>query len=262
MRSSAGKPKGLLNAGSGPKKFTHNRYLPTGELRFFIEHFWFVSWDLRGKDPHIQEVLPHPSVHVIFEKGRSRIVGVVTGKFSRLLKNKGEIFGIKFRPGAFYPFWKSSVSELTDRVLPVDEVFNISCDKIEKTVFSLKNREKMMDYAERFVKNKKPKRDPKIELINRVVDWIKNTNDVLKVEDIAAQYSISKRTLQRLLKRYVGVPPKWVIMRYRLHEAIERLDENQKIKWTKLALDLGYFDQAHFIKDFKAMVGRSPTEYA
>jgi len=206
--------------------------------------------------------MPHPSVHVVFERGCSRVVGVVTGKFSRQLEHKREVFGIKFRPGAFHSFWKSSVSELTDRVLTINDVFDTSREQVEETLFSIERREKKMDFAEHFLRNHDPERDPKIEFINRVIDRIKNNTDVLKVEDIADRYTISKRTLQRLFKRYVGVPPKWVIMRYRIHEAIETLNESNDINWTELALDLGYFDQAHFIKDFKAMIGRTPTEYA
>ena len=51
-------------------------------------------------------------------------------------------------------------------------------------------------------------------------------------------------------------------MRYRLHEAVERMTSGEAVDLPRLALDLGYFDQAHFIKDFKAMVGRAPGEYA
>jgi AraC-like DNA-binding protein len=52
-----------------------------------------------------------------------------------------------------------------------------------------------------------------------------------------------------------------VINRYRLHEALERLAQGGNVEWARLALDLGYFDQAHFIRDFKALVGRTPGEY-
>lgn len=75
-------------------------------------------------------------------------------------------------------------------------------------------------------------------------------------------FRVSKRTLQRIFSQYVGVGPKWVIKRYRLHEAADQLAGGNVVDWPRLALDLGYFDQAHFIKDFKAMVGRTPTEYA
>lgn len=261
MRSKAGKPRGILNSESDTKTFTHNRYLPTGDLEFFVEHFWFVSWDLRDKKPHIQEVLPHPSVHIVFEKGRSRVVGVITGKFTRRLENRGRVFGIKFRPGAFFPFWNGSVSTLTDDILPINEVFDISPENEEKTVFSLGSRDKMMDYAEHLIRDKNPDRDQKITFINQIINRIKFSNEILKVDDIVDFYCISRRTLQRIFKQYVGINPKWIIMRYRLHEALDKLNENKHTNWSELALNLGYFDQAHFINDFKAMIGCSPTEY-
>ena len=85
---------------------------------------------------------------------------------------------------------------------------------------------------------------------------------VLKVEDLAEWSGLSTRALQRLFNRYVGVGPKWVIRRYRLHEAMERLATGEPVDWPAVGSSLGYFDQAHFINDFKALVGRTPAEYA
>jgi AraC-like DNA-binding protein len=59
----------------------------------------------------------------------------------------------------------------------------------------------------------------------------------------------------------VGVGPKWVINRYRLHEVVERLQESADISFTELAIDLKYFDQAHFIRDFRRFVGCPPAAY-
>lgn len=73
---------------------------------------------------------------------------------------------------------------------------------------------------------------------------------------------MSLRQLQRLFREYVGVSPKWVIQRYRLLDAAERVAAGTTIDWADLSLDLGYADQAHFIRDFKKLVGRSPAEYA
>ena len=78
----------------------------------------------------------------------------------------------------------------------------------------------------------------------------------------ASAPACSPRSLQRLFREYVGVTPKWVLQRVRLHEAAERMADGDSDCAAALALDLGYFDQAHFIKDFKAIVGRSPSEYA
>ena len=70
------------------------------------------------------------------------------------------------------------------------------------------------------------------------------------------------RALQRLFQEYVGVSPKWVLRRFRIHEAAERLAAGARIDAAAFASECGYFDQAHFIRDFKAQVGRTPGEYA
>lgn len=84
----------------------------------------------------------------------------------------------------------------------------------------------------------------------------------IRVEDLAATHHLAPRTLQRLFRRYVGVSPKWVLKRLRIHKAVERLASAASPAWTELALDLGYYDHAHFIRDFRLVVGRSPAEYA
>ena len=82
----------------------------------------------------------------------------------------------------------------------------------------------------------------------------------MTVEELGALAGYSKRTLQRLFREYVGVSPKWVLQRVRLHEAADRMADGER-DWPRLALELGYFDQAHFIKAFKAAIGRSPADY-
>jgi AraC-like DNA-binding protein len=82
------------------------------------------------------------------------------------------------------------------------------------------------------------------------------------VEELASRAKLTTRTLQRLFGQYVGIGPKWVINRYRIHEAIAQLQTGGPIDWMEVALALGYFDQAHFIRDFRKLVGSSPSAYA
>ena len=82
------------------------------------------------------------------------------------------------------------------------------------------------------------------------------------VEDLVHRYGLNKRTLQRLFAKYVGVSPKWVIQRYRLHEAAEQLVAGASVSQAAIAMSLGYSDQAHFVRDFKSVVGVSPAAYA
>jgi AraC-like DNA-binding protein len=72
---------------------------------------------------------------------------------------------------------------------------------------------------------------------------------------------LNPRRLQRLFRKHVGASPKWVIQRYRLHKAIARVQAGIAFSWKALALELGYFDQVHFVRDFRHMVGMSPGEY-
>jgi AraC-like DNA-binding protein len=85
---------------------------------------------------------------------------------------------------------------------------------------------------------------------------------ITRVEQLVRELGVGARRLQRLFDEYVGVSPKWIIQRYRLHEAAERIAAGCANDWATLALDLGYADQAHFIRDFKRLVGLPPAEYA
>ena len=85
---------------------------------------------------------------------------------------------------------------------------------------------------------------------------------ISRVDDLAQRVSTSVRRLQRLFAEYVGVGPKWVIRRYRLHEITERMAAGERIDWARLAAELGYSDQTHLSRDFTSIVGESPTRYA
>ena len=81
------------------------------------------------------------------------------------------------------------------------------------------------------------------------------------MEQIVDAFDVSTRKLQRLFNEYVGISPKWMIQRYRLQEAAQRLASATAVEWPAIALDLGYSDQAHYIREFKKLIGKSPAEY-
>ncbi|MBE7554995.1 MAG: AraC family transcriptional regulator [Anaerolineales bacterium] len=264
VKSEVKKPRGILNPTAGEKKFQLWRYLPAPDLSFFVERYWIVQWDLRGQAPYLSETLPYPCVNLIIQKDKSRIYGVVKRKFSILLENKGWVFGIKFKPGAFYSFVKSPLSNLTDGSIHLWEVFGAEGDTLERTILALEGEchAQMVEVAQNFIRERLPEWDENVMLISQIVELIMAERKITKVDDLVSRISLNKRTLQRLFSRYVGVGPKWVIKQYRLHEAAAQLADGEAGNWPKLALDLGYFDQAHFIKEFKTSVGRSPGKYA
>ncbi len=258
MRKPVGKARGLLRASVGEGTFSHHRLAPDEDLAPFVEHFWSVSW--RGvHQPLVREVLPHPSVHVVFERGRSGVQGVPRGRFTRILEGDGIVLGIKFRPGCFRPFVPFPVSRLTGRRMSVRDAFG---DDPEESILTQPDVESMIVVASDFLRERLPARNAVAEEVAAIVQRIMSDLAIRRVEDLALTTGRSTRALQRLFSEFVGVSPKWVIRRYRLLEAIERVNEGEVVDWTTLALDLGYFDQAHFIRDFKSLVGRTPASYA
>lgn len=254
--------RGILNPNKGKEKFKLVRYVPFEEIAFFVEHFWIVEWDLSGSDPFVSETLPHPCAHIVFEKERSYVIGVTKKKFSHTLVNKGIVFGIKLKPGGFYPFVKKSVSSFTNRLIALTDIFGNRSDSIEKTILNLSSHDEMTACAEKFLYEILPERDENIVMINKIVERIIADRKIIRVDNLVDLFKQNKRQLQRLFNEYVGINPKWMIKRYRLHEAAERLAVSPKTDMTKLAIDLGYYDQAHFIKDFKSIVGKPPEQYA
>ncbi len=258
----ATKLRGILNPQGAERHFALSIHPPAEELAFFVEHYWIIDWDLRGQPPFTQEILPYPCVNLVFEKDYTRIFGVDSGKFARRLEEKGRVFGVKFRPGAFYPFLKSPVSQLTDSSMRLGEVFGMDYRPVERGIIAENDQEAQITFAETFLREFLPKPDKNIMLVNEVIECITHDRTVTKVENLVSSLGLSKRSLQRLFNQYVGGSPKWVIQRYRLHDATEHLAAGAVEDWSQLALELGYFDQAHFIKDFKTVVGKTPAEYA
>src|SRR4029077_11616383 len=120
----------------------------------------------------------------------------------------------------------------------------------------------MIEYAEALLDSIKPERDPLAGQAAALVARITDDPGLRRVDQLAASSGMTPRTLQRLFADYVGVSPKWVMRRARLHEAAERADGGEPVDWALLATDLGYADQAHLTRDFTVTIGVPPARYA
>lgn len=238
-----------------------SRWAPPPRLSRWIAYTWMVRWDLTGLPAHTQETAPHPNVYLIFDNGRLEVSGVSTKKFVRLLEGKGQAFGVKFQPGGFRPFLSQPVSWLTDRILPAHTLFGEDAARLERTLLAAKDDGEIVEAVYAFFLPRVPPFDTHVDTAAKLVEFIFTTPEMKTVDDLARFSGIKKRSLQRLFNEYVGVPPKWVIRRYRLHELIDRLNRGEELDGASLALELGYFDQAHLINDFRSMTGSTPAQY-
>lgn len=254
-------PRGILHPKAGETKFVLSRFQPSADIGFFVQRYWIVKWDLRGEAPYRQTVLTHPNVNLVFEPELTRIYGVASATSSHLLQDRGWVLGLKFKPGGFYPFLNEPVSRLTDSSVSFREVFRMDSGPLEKEIFAQEEIEPALSRVETFLGERLPAQDDNVSFVNDIVSRIRNDRTIVKVDDAVRQTGVHKRTLQRLFDRYVGVSPKWVIRRYRLHEAAEQMHHGSVPDWSQLSLALGYYDQSHFIRDFRSIVGPSPEQY-
>lgn len=242
-------------------EFEHGRAALPPDLADRIEHVWRVRWNLAGLPPQVQETLPHPNVHLVVEPRRVDFWGVHTGRWTQVLEGCSTALGIKFRPGGFRGWFGRPVSGLTNAALPASRILGHAASDLA----ALLDVERLEDAAAQIavvLRAHLPPADEAGMLAGRIVDSAAADPELRSAQQLADRFSLSLRGLQRLFNDCVGVGPKWVVNRYRLHEAVARVQAGQPVSWAALAQDLGYFDQAHFIADFRRLVGCTPGEYA
>ncbi|HEY9028770.1 MAG TPA: AraC family transcriptional regulator [Burkholderiaceae bacterium] len=253
-------PRGVLHR-LAAGEFAHGRLEAPDDLADRVEHFWTVRWNLEGRPARVQETLPHPNVHLVAEPGSIAAWGVHTGRWTRVLEGRSQAFGIKFRPGAFRAPLGRAVSTIADASIAATEVFGPDAVLLANVLGHDDDRA-AADIASAFLRERLPAADGHALLAGRIVDSAADDLELHSADELARRFGMTLRALQRLFNEFVGVGPKWVINRYRMHEAVARVQAGEPVSWAALAQDLGYFDQAHFIADFRRLVGRTPGDYA
>lgn len=261
--------RGIVDA---PELFTRVRFRrrePAPALRPYLEHYWLIDWDLRR--PYVTHVVPHPSVNLVLQRyesgdegeraGFAEISGIGPGLFAQKLEGRGRVCGVQFRPGGFRPFAPGKpVSEWTGRRVPADQVLSVRPSPAD--VLDPRDEDARVAALDRYLLSLRPHADPLADRAMAVAERARTDRSLRRVGQLARTEGLSPRSLQRLFSTYVGVGPKWVILRYRIHEALERAESDPETDWAALAADLGYSDQAHLVRDFTATVGVPPTAFA
>ena len=242
--------------------FSLVRVPAAADLADLVERHWLVTWDLPPGRTQEVTLLPHPCVNLVFDAGMVAIAGVGRERFTYPYTGSGRVFGVKFRPGGFRPlFGGRSVSELTDRTVPLASLWGADASRFAKELAGAPGLDELVAVAERHLRAHWPPPDPEVAVVGKIVSALLYDRTTTRVDDVVARFGIPARSLQRLFERSVGVSPKWVLRRYRLHEAAARLAEGTSGTWAEVAVELGYFDQSHFIRDFTREIGITPVAY-
>ncbi len=241
---------------------------PPPHQQRYVDRFWSVRWRLRAPQVQPSQVISYPSIHVTAEAGPDRfghrlpaelVHGVPTRRFDIRLTGAGYCYGIRFTPGGFTALTGRPAHPLTDRVerlvlpaladvhdAPDDE--RGDTDRLDALIASVEALHTTDD-------------DGPLDDIAALVADIQGS-EVTTVADAAARHAMSERTVQRLLRTHVGVGAQWMVRRCRLHDALAELHADPTTSLSDLAIRLGWYDQAHFTRDFTAAAGISPAMYA
>ena len=278
--------RGILDPWLLRTRVTFTRHPPTPALAGLVDRFWAVRWDLPPGSAHRQEVLTHPSVNLTVgtpdaRTGRTdaeaRVTGVATDLVDRELAGRGWTVAAMTTVGGFGAFVDEPVSTLVGRVVDVEVVPGLDGRSLVAAVEEAGPDEGPPDddaaretarvavlarALESVLADVEEARVAQAREVAAVARIAETDRDVRRLDDLAARAGVTPRALQRWFARHAGVSPTWVLRRYRLLEAAEAVREGERVVWSDVASALGYADQAHLVRDFRAALGRTPEAYA
>lgn len=236
----------------------------------WVENYWLLGWDLPDGVTYLSSTLPHPACTLSVERGHTRdgvtddpvvVTGVPTRRFDVTVKEQGWAFGVKFRPGGLSSLAGVQARRLRDLTLPARDVLPVAtADALGELGPHLSGTE-CRQRVDELLHPADATPEPAYQTVLEVVSAMLEDRSLVQVGQVEERCGIDKRRLQRLFERYVGVTPKWTLARYRMHDAVADLDAGFSGSLADLAARYGWFDQAHFTREFTELIGVPPGAY-
>jgi AraC-like DNA-binding protein len=246
-----------------------HRYAPTPELAGLVRRYWMPIWSLPAGRRSEQRVLQYPVCLLVVSDEYALLVGPSTGLSTQVLEGSGWALGTMLQPAAGSLVWGAAVDRLTDRAVPLTEAPGLDGPALVQSIRaavadhpeSAEGQREAVVAVEAALARLLPV-DEEGALVNAIVEYVEGDSGVQRVGQVCEKFAVGERSLQRLTARRIGLTPKWLIQRRRLHEAAERLTDVDRPDLARVAADLGYADQAHLGRDFRTVTGLTPGEYA
>lgn len=242
-----------------------HRYAPSAPLVDLVDRYWIPVWSLT--EPSTQSTLQHPVCLVVVSNTYARLYGVVRGRSSVTLEGDGWAVGTMLTPAAGRLVLGRSVATVTDTHVDLGDVDSLDGDALVAEVRAAMASDPQDPAAHTAAIAAVEQRlgaflpvDAQGRLVNELVGWLRDHPEVTRVADLAEHAGLTERSLQRLVEQRIGLTPKWLIQRRRLHDAVEALKAGES-SLADTAARLGYADQAHFTHDFRTVTGMTPGEY-
>jgi AraC-like DNA-binding protein len=189
--------------------------------------------------------------------------GQVTRPISIRSAGRHAMLGIRFFPHSGACFLKEDISQLNDHVHDGGDVLGHSVGQLHKRLLSTPGTSQKIEIVESFLirilKNAE-KHSTHFEKVGHILNTMVHDVSDVKLNDVASRYGISSRYLNKLIHRHTGLTPTTYHKIRRFQFSLKLMARNDQ-PLTSIAYDCGYFDQAHFIKDFKSFTGLTPSAY-
>lgn len=269
--------RGIINPGRMLEHVEFRRTPPPADLSGVVEWFWAVQWAVPDGEEFVQSVLSHPTANISVGPVSSRgidsdaieatAVGVVTRVDHRRLRGTGWNVAAKLRPGALGALLTGSAAQLTDRIVPVGEVLPVDAGRLVAAMCGRAGEvgqqvDELAAVLRGVLQRADPDRMRMSAVAVRLGSLIEHDRSIRTVRALSELSGYGARSLQRIFAAHAGVAPLWMIRRYRLIDAADAARSGRPPAWSVLAGELGYADQAHLTRDFKATLGVTPAAYA
>ncbi|WP_368184491.1 helix-turn-helix domain-containing protein [Aestuariibius sp. HNIBRBA575] len=255
---------GLMNRTNSLQHITIDQFGPQNPDDIpWLDHVWRVGWDLPDGVIHPQQTLPFPSCHIVFDTNRGAALhGCSSKRFDYDVSGHGVVLGLRLPPAAQSAFTDTDPRQLVDSSIPIEQVF--SAQTVEKLPeISATTRPDIPTISEilRVLNAVARPLSQAAQNVQSLIKRVQMSPDLWRMTDLEQASDLSERQLQRLFATHLGLSPKWVIDRFRMHDALDALEEGANVDLADLAARLGFTDQAHFSNRFKAMTGAAPGVY-
>jgi AraC-like DNA-binding protein len=252
----------------------YQEYKPPIELAAWIKLFWV--FESRSNDQVAETVVAdgYPELIIHFgspfaemDRGgqfQRQPRAVACGQLTRplVLQNSRDagMIGIRFQPSGMAPFLSTSMQDLTDARVPAEDLFP-DIDQLIDGVVESSNDAQRIEACSRFLMRSLDLDRANLS-VRRALETIKLTRGHITVEALTTLMGWSRRSSQLAFQKEVGTSPKMYCRITRFRQLIDAISEERlSVNWVETALDLGFFDQSHLIRDFRQFAGTSPTSF-
>ena len=240
-------------------------HVPAQPLSEFIDLFWLTE---EYAPPHPQErLMPSGMMNLVVTWDRNGTVwnGGVSGVHTKSMMLETAtpftVFGVSFKPAGAFPFLPMPAGELQDLFVPLEAVWGLSAAAVCEALVSACTPARKFQVIERALLGAARGRFDRHRAVRHAVRALGDASRPRAVAEIVDEVGMSQRRFIEIFRNQVGVTPKAFSRLRRFQHVLGAVEHLTEVDWTGVALECGYFDQAHFIHDFREFAGVTPSTY-